>query len=428
MSELKTTIDAIGRAFEQFKADNDERLKTLEAGAPVDPLVLERMDKVETHLDELKSVKTAIEQIEAENARMRAGGGNGDPLADVKQKHAGAFADYLRNPQSGAAIHALQTAEQEAIAQKAVTIGTTTAGGYAVPEVIQTEIHQKLLDISPVRQVARVVTAGTSDYKELVDVRGGGYGWVGEGDTRSETGTPGLEEVAPTFGMIYAYPKASEESMQDIFFDVQGWLTREAVARFAQGEGIAFITGNGTKKPTGFLDGAPVSTGDEASPARSFGVLQYFATGTSDGFGELATSSPFNYPADVLYDTLYGLKRGYRNNATWMMNKATMGRVRKFKDADGDYLWTPGLEMGQPDRLLGYPVAEAEDMPDIGTNAFPIAFGDFREGYLIVDLAGIRATMDEVTEPGQVKWYIRKRVGGKLLNDDAIKLVKCATS
>lgn len=424
-TELKGTIEALNKGFASFKEAQEARDAEIKKLGDASAETKEKLDKIVEDLGDLADAKERLEAVELKLDRPRGPGRDGEDVSKEAVEHREAFIDFIRNPDSVEARNKL------AAAQKAVT-GVTdsggTAGGYAVPEVISRNITRRVQDISPVRQVAMVETASTPDYKKLVDMRGAGYSWVGEGDTRSETGTPTLQEVAPTFGTIMAYPKASEESLNDIFFDVESWLVDNVSESFAKGEGIAFISGNGTKKPTGFLDGTPVSTADDDSPARAFGTLQYLPTGNASGFGELSTSSPFHYPSESLIDTVYSLQANYRGNARWMMNKSTLATVRKFKDSDGNYIWQPGLSQGQPQSLLGYGVVEAEDMPDVGSNAFPIAFGDFRRGYLIVDLVGLRITRDEVTSPGQVKWYVRRRVGGKLMDDRAIKLIKCAAS
>ena len=349
---------------------------------------------------------------------------SGRRVSPEQAEHTRAFEAWLRQPHSQNA-----RAELETLQQKAVTIGTDGAGGYAVPEQLAQQILQRLRDLSPIRQIARVMPVSSSDFKEIVDVGGISSGWVGEGDTRTETDTPSIEEVAPTFGTCFAYPKASEESLADIMFDVQSWLVDRASEELAIQEGAAFISGNGTKKPTGFLNGAPSSNDDSGSPERAFGTLKYLATGDANGFGSLSTTSPEHYPADVLWQTVYDLRAGYRMNARWVMNSATAGVIRRFKDADGRYLWQDSLQAGQPALLCGYPVTIAEDMPDIGSNAFPVAFGDFDRGYLVADSFSVRVTVDSnITTPGQIKFYVRKRVGGKIRDDHAIRLVKCATS
>nr|AYJ09379.1 putative major capsid protein [Pseudo-nitzschia multiseries DNA virus] len=428
MSELdpNKVVSDLNKRFDEFKDTHSQEIAEIRKNGVADPLTVEKLEKLDRAVSDLA---TTQDQIAAKMNRPQTGG-SGVEDSEASVNHKSAFNAWVRDPGNNELKSALQAAEREAVAQKAVTVATPASGGYALPEEISRSINEKLLDVSPMRRVARVVQASTTDYKELVDVLGDGYGWVGEGDTRSETDTPSLAEVAPSFGTIYAYPKASEESLNDLFFNVQEWLIRRSVNSFAKGEGIAFISGNGTKKPTGFLNGTPEDTDDDGvSPARAFGTLQYKPTGNASGFGSFSNTSPEHYPSDVFIDTVYSLKAGYRGNASWMMNKATLGTVRKFRDADGAYIWQPGLTAGQPSQILGFNVVEAEDMPDIGANAFPVAFGDFMEGYLICDLVGLRMTIDDsITTPGQCKFYLRKRVGGKLLNDDAIKVIKVAAS
>jgi len=269
------------------------------------------------------------------------------------------------------------------------------------------------VDISPIRQIATVRTVGSPDYKELFDVNGAAFEWLGEAGTRSQTNTPDLAEVAPTFGLASARPRASEESLDDLFFDVESWLINSASEAMAQGEGAAFVNGNGTNRPTGFLAGpAQVATADAS---RAFGTLQFVASGQ-------AAALPAS--ADIFYDLVYALRARYRANAVWVMSKAVLSSLRKYKDTTNAYLWQPSLVLGQPETFMGYRIVEAEDMPAVAANAFPIAFGDFREGYLIADQVGMRMTRDEITMPGFVQFYLRKRVGGRLRNTQAIKLLR----
>ena len=416
-TELENTIEQLGHSFEEFKKAQEERLKAVEQDKSTAELD-EKIQRIEDSMNELTSVKERLEKMELQANRINAGGGKGEDPEVVEHKNA--FLNWMRNPKDQKSIQELQ--------QKAVTVGSASAGGHALPEVISRDIENKLIDMSPMRQIATVENVGTTDYKKLVNVRGASYGWVGETDTRNETDTSSLQEVAPTFGTIYAYPFTTEEALNDLFFDVETWLRNEASVAMAQGEGEAYITGNGSKKPTGFLAGTPENIGDEeTSPARTFGQLEYIKTGVSDGFPSINDSPP-GYPGDVLLDTVYSLKAGYRGNARFLCNKATLNTIRKFKDNEGNYLWQPGLQQGEPNRILGYPTAEMEGMPDVGSSNFPVAFGDFRAGYLICNLVGMRVTVDDnITTPGYVKFYVRKRIGGKLINDDAIKVVKCET-
>jgi HK97 family phage major capsid protein len=427
MTEITETIEKIGRAFEDFKKSNDQRLAEIEKRGYADPIATEKVEKLASAITDLNGVKERVDRLETLSARPDFGGSKANFAAE---EHAEKFFTWIRE-RSAESASALRSFERDLRQKGVFTTGTggDAAGGYAVPEELSRQIERNLIELSPVRSIARVVTASSPDYKQLVDVRGATTGWVGEKGSRAETDTPSLAEVAPTFGTLYARPTATEESLNDIFFDVGSWLVESVGEEMAKAEGIAFISGNGANKPTGFLNGSPSAAGDYDSPARAFGTLQYIPTGNATGFGAISTSSPEFYPADVFITTAYALKAGYRNNARWMMNKNTLAEVMKFKDSEGNYIWRPGLAPGQPSTIIGYPVVEAQDMPDLGLNAYPVAFGDFRSGYLVVDLVGMRMTVDDnITAPGYVKWYLRRRLGGKILKDEAIKLIKCATS
>ena len=358
--------------------------------------------------------------------RRRKGRQEGESQESTEYRHA--FLDWMRSPgdnerqQKAAAtykaLEAKSKAESRETRSAQVITSTGAAGGFALPEVIERQIARLSVDISPIRQIATVRTVGGSDYKELFDIGGGAFEWVGENDTRNQTNTPDLAEVAPTFGMASAKPQATEESLDDLFFNVEDWLISSAAEAIGAGEGAAFVAGNGTKKPTGFLGGpTPVTTVDAS---RAFGTLQYIAS---------AQAAAMPTTPDTFYDLVYALRARYRRNAVWVTNKLVLSALRKYKEATTNaYMWQPGLSAGQPDMFMGYPVVEAEDMPAVGAGAFPLAFGDFKEGYLIADRVGMRITRDEITAPGFVKFYVRKRVGGKLRNTQAIKLLKIAAS
>ena len=410
LKTLNETVEKINKGFDAFKSTNDARLKEIEEKGSADPLLDEKLAKITEEITTLKTVREQVEKLMKQAARP---GGDvteldGEKFTPEQLDHQKKFEAFLRNPTGESAKSDLE------VARKAVGTTTDSAGGYAVPEIISRRIERELPNSNVMRGLVDVQPAGSKDFKILVDVRGMAYGWVGEGDTRTETGTPGLEEVAPTFGTIYAYPKAAEESLDDIFFNVTNWLVNSGIEAFGEGEEAAIINGNGTKKPTGFLNGTPTNQKDGT---RAFGVLQFRASGAAAGFASAN-------PADALRKTVYDLKKGYRRNATWLMNKATAGDVMVMKDGQGNYLWQPAATAGQPDRLMGYSVAESEEMPDVAAGAFPIAFGDFKAGYVLCPLVGLRLTKDEITTPGFVKWYLRRRVGGQVKKSEAIKLVK----
>ncbi len=426
IKSVADAIDKIANAFDEYKKTNDARIEAIKAGNSTADLDA-KLAKMDQHMDALNEAKSRLEKMETKLARPGAmAGQDGERFSAEAESYKTAFLNWVRSPTDGerkqaveAAGKALEAKARDPREQRSAAVVTSTgaAGGYALPEILERNIARLSVDISPIRAIATVRTVGGTDYKELFDINGAGFEWLGETDTRNQTNTPDLAEVAPTFGMASAKPQASEESLDDLFFDVENWLTMSAAEALAQGEGAAFVSGNSTKKPTGFLAGpTPVSTGDAS---RAFGTLQYIASGQ-------AAAMPTSL--DTMYDLVYSLRARYRANARWVTSKLVLAALRKYKDTTNQYLWQPAVSAGEPSSFMGYPVTEAEDMPAVAANAFPLAFGDFREGYLICDRVGMRITRDEITTPGYVKFYIRKRVGGKLRNTQAIKLLKIAAS
>jgi len=456
--ELKTTIDELGVAFAEFKAADDLRYKQIiEDGKATDEIVV-NVQKVDAAIAE---VLERLSKVEAKANTPLLIGEDGSHVPEALYDHEDAFDDWLRHnkhPETIRRLEECQLAAAESIRKlpkrlqrryksgawmdfgrisepdqsRAITI-TTTGGGNAIPTLVSDRIVSKIYDLSPIRQVANVQQASNENHRFIALNNNSIGGWVGAGGARSETTTPVFHLATLTYGTAYAYPFVQEEAVDDLEFDVASLVEDVSTRVLAQQEGVAFVTGNGTDKPTGFLDGTPVTTADEGvSPERAFQVLQYFPTGAAAAFQQdyIFAPSPVTAPEAVLIDTMMALKAGYRANAVWVMNKATLGVIRKLRDANGNLLWVPGLAAGQPNGLLGYPILEAEAMPDIGANTFPIAFGDFNEGYQIGDIVNtLRITVDDnITAPGNIKFYIRRRLGGNKLNDDAIKLVKVAAS
>ena len=433
-TELKAAIQAIQEAFTEYKKTNDQKLKDISENKGVAD-ALAKLERIDDALGELQEAKKEIERLQARAARP--GYKEKEERATTMDiEHRDAFlaftrtgkndAEYgerLRNLNDVCKKYDAHVVETKGLSKNSETRATQTvgnnnaAGGFAIPKMIEAQIDRLSVDISDIRSIARVRSIGTTDYQELFDLNGATFEWLGETGTRNQTNTPDLASVKPTMGMASCKPQASEESLDDIFFDVEGWLATSISEAIAQGEGAAFIAGNGTNRPTGFLAGpTPVATADTT---RAFGTLQYVASGQ-------AAAMPTSM--DTLLDMVYALRKRYRRNARWVGSKLMMAALRKYKDTTGQYLWQPAVTAGQPDVFLGYPVMEAEDMPSVVANAFPLAFGDFYEGYMIVDRVGMRITRDEITTPGFVKFYVRKRVGGILRNTQAIKLLKIATS
>jgi HK97 family phage major capsid protein len=344
---------------------------------------------------DVEDVKTRLDRVGRAAVRPMIGGGVASP--EVK-----GFVDgYLR-----------QGRESEV---KSLSGVVAADGGYAVPREIDALIAARLKDVSPIRSIAQVVQTGTAGYRKLITTGGTASGWVSETAARPETATPSFAEIAPPSGELYANPAASQAMLDDAAFDLESWLADEIAMEFARAEGAAFVSGNGTNRPRGFLAGTPSAAEDAA---RAFGTLQFLGSGNATGLGA--------QPEEKLIDLVHALKAGHRQGASWVMNATTLAQVRKLKTADGAFVWQPGLVEGQPDRLLGYPVVEAEDMPDIAANAFPIAFGNFRAGYLIAERSATSILRDPFTNKPFVHFYATKRIGGQVLDSDAIKLLKIA--
>lgn len=401
MKQISELIEKQGRTFEEFKKTNDELLKAKANGAAVSDIEA-KLAKMNDDLSTLSQLKTAIESMEKKLNRPGAGGE--DP---TKSEHKSAFGKFLRKG-SDDGLADLQ--------RKAYNITTDADGGYAVPEELDRDILSLLTDVSPIREIATVRTIGSSDYKKLVNKKGSSGGWVDEDDARPETSAAQLALITPFMGEVYAYPQATQTMLEDVFFNAEQFITQEGVETFAQLEGAAFVTGDGTKKPKGFAAYATAATADGA---RAFGTLEHITSGAAADFAGAN-------PQDKLLDVVYALKAGYRANARWVTSKNILRDLRKMKDSEGNYIWRPGLEAGQPDLLLGYGITEAEDMPAKAANALSIAFGDFKRGYLIVDRIGTTVLRDPYSNKPFVGFYMRKRVGGAVVDSNAIKFLKFA--
>ena len=296
---------------------------------------------------------------------------------------------------------------------KAFTGVTGDSGGYAVPQEIDATIARALTAVSPIRAIAQVVQVGSAGYRKLVTTGGTPSGWAAETAPRPDTPTPVFAEIAPPSGELYANPSASQALLADAAFDVEAWLTGEIATEFARAEGSAFVTGSGVGRPKGFLSG-------EFSPApdaaRAFGTMQYLPSGAS---GDFDAGAP-----ERLIDLVQSLRAPYRQGATWVMNAGTLARIRKLKTSDGAFVWQPSLTAGAPATLLGYPVAEAEDMPDMAAGSLSVAFGNFRQGYLIAERGETAILRDPYSNKPFVSFYATKRVGGCVVNAEAIKVMR----
>lgn len=361
----------------------------------------DRIVTLETDVTELKGQVAAVRKAWAQRPALDGVKGMGDDPART------AFTN-----------HYLRRGQEMGVELKSLSGATGASGGYAVPQEIDAVIDSMLKAASPIRAIANVVRTGSAGYRKLVASGGTPSGWASETGARGETATPAFTEIVPPWGELYANPAASQAMLDDAAFDVEGWLAGEIAQEFAKAEGAAFVNGTGTNQPKGFLTYA---TSAAADAARAIGTLQHLPSGVS---GNFAASNP----QDALIDLVQALKAPYRQGASFVMNSATLARIRKFKTADGAFLWQPAMGEGQPASLLGYPVVEAEDMPDIAAGSLSIAFGNFRLGYVVAERAETSILRDPYSNKPFVHFYSVKRIGGAVTNSEAIKVLKFAAS
>lgn len=391
-TDVAALFSEFSSAFEEFKRTNDQRLKDIEKRGVTDGLIEGKLERLNAVLD---GHKAALDRVSAERARPALEGKGAFPNGEYKE----AFSAYVKRGE-----------------EKALQVGVGADGGYVVPGEVETEITRLMTGISPIRAIAGVRQVSASVYKRPITVSGPQTGWVGEAASRPTTTSQTLAELSYPTTELYAMPAATTAFLDDAAVDVGQWIADEVNAAFAAQETTAFVNGDGTNKPKGFLASTMV-----AESSWSWGNLGYVATGTSGAL-------PASNGSDVLIDLVYALKAGYRQNANWVMNRKTQGALRKLKDSDGNYLWQPSATADGRASFMGFPLVEAEDMPNIGANSLSVAFGDFRRGYLIVDRQGVNVLRDPYSSKPYVLFYTTKRVGGGVADYDAIKLLKFGTS
>ena len=402
--EIKDAFDDFLRAFTEFKTANDDRLAALERRSG-DVVTEEKVDRINKALDDQKR---ALDALTLEAGRPALGAERKQHTDRDALERKLAFDRYVRKGDAGG-LDALEL-------KSAFSAGSNADGGYTVPLEIENTIDDILAKASPIRAIATVRQIGGNVYRKPIATSGPATGWVAETASRPQTDTPTLAVIDFPAMELYAMPAETPTLLDDSAVDIEQWLASEVQIVFAEQEGAAFVGGNGTTQPKGFLSEAIV-----ADASWSWAHLGYIASGADGAF---ASSNP----TDALVNLAYAPKQAYRANGTWVMNRKTESVIRKFKDSTGNYIWQPGAAAGQPPTLMGYPVAEAEDMPDIASASYSIAFGDFARGYLVVDRVGIRTLRDPYSAKPYVLFYTTKRVGGGVQNFEAIKLMKFSAS
>ena len=370
--------------------------------------MLEKADSEKRSLSEeeakqFDAIKAQVESLSTEIQRF-------EDLANAEREKEGTPADDTGN-RSKLTNDELRTYIQTG-ERRALSTAIGADGGYTVIPELDKEIMRQLQDDSVMRLVATVKTTKTNEYKKLVSVGGVTVNRGTEGEDRTETSTPKLEEVSIKLNPVYAYPKTTQEILDFSEVDILGWLSSEIAETFTSTEENDFVNGDGTKKSKGFLIYPRAATADKVRP-----------------FGTLEKMEAAAVTSDSLIDLLYKLKSKYRKNATWVMNSNTAATLQKLKNGNGDYIWRDRLVVDSPDTLLGRPVQYLETMPDAEAGKPFLAVGDFKRGYFIVDhTTGVRTRPDNITEPGFYKVHTDKYLGGGVVDSNAIKVLELSGS
>ncbi|WP_068370897.1 phage major capsid protein [Kerstersia gyiorum] len=385
-TDVKALVENLNKAFEDFKAEHNKQLDEAKKGTH-DALQALKVERIN---DEISQLQGSVDEL---NLKLAAGQmGGGQKLADPEYTEA--FQAHFR----------------KGVVQASMNKGAADEGGYLAPTEWDRTITDRLLQVSPIRSMAANIRISGDGFTKYFNNRGTTSGWVGEAATRPETSTPTLGALTYKTGEIYANPAATQQMLDDSEINLESWLAGEVETEFSYQEGIAFLTGDGTNKPNGLLT---YVTGGTNATKHPWGAI---TTVNSGAAADIA--------GDGLLDLIYALPSEYTQNATLCANRSTLGKLRKLKDGQGNYLWQPSFQAGQPATLSGQAVRELAGLPDIVAGSTPIVFGDFRRGYLVVDRAGIRVLRDPYTNKPFVHFYTTKRVGGGLLNPDVFKVLK----
>ena len=396
--EARAAVHEMMAAFEAFKGANDARLDEIERKSSADALLEEKVARIDQAVG---AAQARLDRVVSETRRPELGLTPSVPAQGRDDKEIkSAFDGYLK---TGASF---------GLELKAGLSTASNSAGYVVPEQTERAIERRLMAGSPMREIATVRTVGAGVFRKPVSTAGVASGWVAETAARPETDPATLALLEFPSADLYANPAATQSLLDDALIDLDEWLAAEVEDAFAAQETQAFVTGDGVNKPKGFLSYDIVADADH-----EWGEIGYVASGAAGAFASTS-------PTDRLIDLVYAPKAQYRPNGRFVMNRKTVSAVRKFKDADGNYIWQPAQRAGETASLLGYRVTEIETMPDIAANSAAIAFGDFQRGYLIVDRAGVRVLRDPYSAKPYVLFYTTKRVGGGVQNFDAIKVMK----
>jgi len=394
MNEVKQVLEAQAQAWEQFKSANEARLSAIEQSRSASEYDA-KLAKINAELEKLNDSQKAIAAAQTRTEH------SGEQVGDEHRK---AFRQFMRKG---------DVAGLEGI--KGARVSDDTTGGYLVPAAVVGPIVQRIFDTSPVRQVARIQAITGNAIEGAVDYGQLSVSWLDEVTASSDPTTPSLKKYRIEVNNQRSSPRISPVLLEDAAVDIEAWIGEKIARDFALSENTAFVSGSGVAQPRGFTTYTTAATADSS---RTWGQLEHVATGTSGGFGSTSNG------VDKMTELAYKVKAGYRANSVWMMSKATLAVARTLKNSNGDYIWSPNVQVGTPASLLGYPVVEAEDMPALGANSLSVAFGDFRAGYMIVDRIGLSVLRDPYSNNPYVTFHAVRRVGGGVVDFDAIKFLK----
>ncbi len=442
LADVKKAIDDSNRLFEEFKQTNDTRIKQLETRGVVDPLITEKLQKLNAAIDNQSAINEAFMATQATVNRLTMQGlassagddanaharevrsfnlalksnaarlgrpAPNDATAEDYDTYKSAFDNYCRHGRDF-----LSEAEK-----KTLMVGSDPDGGYLVTPDTTGRMVTRIFETSPMRQYASSQTIGTDRLEGSADLDEATFGWVAENGSRPVTNTP--QVPAPwqiPVHEAYASPDTTQKVLEDANIDVQAWLAKKVGDKLGRGFNSAFVVGNGVGKPRGFTTYNTAATPDAT---RAWGTFEHVATGTAGGFG--ADPNGVN----KLITLIHALKDVYTANAAWYLNRFTLGQLRQLTDnsVNGKYVFIPSFAAGQPDSVLGYPVRKMQDMVDYTTSGgLAVAYGDMMETYQIVDRLGITVLVDPYTAKPKVIFYSRARVGGDVVNFESLKFLK----
>lgn len=416
---VKEAVTPVMTAFEEFKATNDARLKEIEKKGTADTVITDKLAKIEADLSKAEDANQKLTLLDKQQKALDELQKQFDQVEVMLKRSTGGGNQETKHNRVGDWARAVVTAHTMGVANlaedqrtllddirteyKALSVVPDTAGGYLAPSEYVREIIKAETEISPVRSLVRVRQTAAKSVQ--IPKRTGQFAavWVSEQGTKSETTglTYGLEEI-PT-SELYALVDISNQMLEDSAFSMDGEISMEAAEQFAVAEGAAFVSGSGVGKPQGFLTNANVGT-------------------TNSGAATTIT-------ADGMLSLKYAIKSAYQASASWVMKRATISSVRKLKDGNGNYLWQPGLAQGRPNTLDGDPYVEVADMPSEGAGLKPVAYGDWRRAYTWIDRISMEMLRDPYTQAtsGNVRFIVRKRVGGQVTLAEAIRVLVCST-